>query len=237
MYSWRAYIGLIAPGSGPNMERDFHRFLPEGIGVATTRIPFTMPTPEGLMKMVDQLEETCKVYKLYKHDVVMFGCTSGSLIGGPNFDQKLIKIIEDATGDKGLTTSTAVLEAFQHLGVSKPSVITPYPDNTNEIEKQFLEYHGLTVNTISGMENDYVNQSICDIDPKYVYQKVKKLAKEGADSVFISCTGLNVLDLIEICETDFGLPVITSNQATLWSCLRHSGVGTKIPRLGTLFNS
>lgn len=237
MYSWRAYIGLISPGSGPNMERDFHRFIPDGIGIATARVPFTIPTPEGLMDMVSHLEQTCEVFKRYTHDVIMFGCTSGSLIGGPEFDQKLIKLIEDTTGDPGLTTSTAVIEAFRHLGVSRPSVITPYPDDTNEVEKQFLEYHGLTVNTISGMDNDYVNVSICDIEPSYVYQKVKKLAKQGADSLFISCTGLNVLDLIEICETDFGIPVITSNQATLWASLRHAGVGTRIPRLGTLFNS
>ena len=84
------------------------------------------------------------------------------------------------------------------------------------------------------MGNDYVNQSITDIEPHYVFQKVKPLPRDGADSLFISCTGLNVLDIIPLLETDWGLPVITSNQATLWACLRHSGVKDAIPALGRL---
>ena len=67
-----------------------------------------------------------------------------------------------------------------------------------------------------------------------MYQQVKKLDKSGADCLFISCSGLNVLDIIPLLETDWGLPVITSNQATLWACLRHSGVKDVIPSLGRL---
>lgn len=127
MYSWRAYLGLINPGSGPNMEQDFHRFLPRGVALSTTRVPFTYPSPEGLRNMVAHLEDACEIFKRYKHDVVMFGCTSGSLIGGFDYDKQLIKIIEEITGDQGLTTSTAVLEALGELGVSRPAVITPLP--------------------------------------------------------------------------------------------------------------
>ena len=234
MYSWRAHIGLLAPGSGPNMEMDFHRFVPAGVAVATSRLPFAIPSPQGLLDMVAHLENACEVYRRYRHDVIMFGCTSGSLIGGPGFDRELITRMEAITGDPCLTTSTAVLEAFQALGVSRPVVITPYPDDTNEAEKVFLENNGLQVRFISGMGNDYVNQSITDIEPHYVFQKVKALPRDGADSLFISCTGLNVLDLIPLLEGDLGLPVITSNQATLWACLRHSGVKDAIPALGRL---
>ena len=165
----------------------------------------------------------------------MFGCTSGSLIGGFDYDKQLIKIIEEITGDQGLTTSTAVLEALGELGVSRPAVITPYPDDTNEVERQFLEHHGFHVVNISGLGNDYVNQSITDIEPSHVYQQVKKLDKSGADCLFISCSGLNVLGIIELLETDLNMPVVTSNQASLWACLRHAGVGTRIPELGELF--
>lgn len=235
MYSWRAYLGLINPGSGPNMEQDFHRFLPRGVALSTTRVPFTYPSPEGLRNMVAHLEDACEIFKRYKHDVVMFGCTSGSLIGGFDYDKQLIKIIEEITGDQGLTTSTAVLEALGELGVSRPAVITPYPDDTNEVERQFLEHHGFHVVNISGLGNDYVNQSITDIEPSHVYQQVKKLDKSGADCLFISCSGLNVLDIIELLETDLNIPVVTSNQASLWACLRHAGVGTRIPELGELF--
>ena len=46
---------------------------------------------------------------------------------------------------------------------------------------------------------------------------------------------MNLLDIIELLETDLNMPVVTSNQASLWACLRHAGVGTRIPELGELF--
>lgn len=137
MYSWRAHIGLLAPGSGPNMEMDFHRFLPAGVAVATSRLPFTIPSPQGLLDMVAHLENACEVYRRYRHDVIMFGCTSGSLIGGPGFDRELITRMEAITGDPCLTTSTAVLEAFQALGVSRRSSSRPIPTTPTRRKKSF----------------------------------------------------------------------------------------------------
>lgn len=234
MYVWRATIGLISPGTGVNMERDFERFVPEGVGVATTRIPFSgFPSPEGLMDMVSHLRDTAHIFHDVEHDCVMFGCTSGSLIGGPGFDQRCIKTIEEACGWPGLTTSTVLIKGFQRLGVNRPAVVTPYPDETNRIEADFLKQQGIDATGIIGME--FPEDDIALIQPSRVYKYVKKLDLSGADCIFISCTGLNVLDLIEIIETDFGLPVITSNQVTLWGALRHSRVGTKIPYLGKLF--
>ena len=41
--------------------------------------------------------------------------------------------------------------------------------------------------------------------------------------------------LVEILEEDLGMPVITSHQASLWACLRHSRINDKLPGLGKLF--
>lgn len=234
MYSWRATIGLISPGTGVNMERDFERFVPEGVGVATTRIPFSgFPSPDGLMDMVSHLRDIASIFRDAEHDCVMFGCTSGSLVGGPGFDQKCIQTIEEACGWSGLTTSTVLIKGFKELGVFRPAIVTPYPDDTNDIEVDFLKQQGIHATGIIGM--DFPEDDIAQIQPSRVYRYVKKMDKTNADCIFISCTGLNVLDLIEVIETDFGLPVITSNQVTLWGALRHSQVGTKIPYLGKLF--
>ncbi len=233
MYSWRAQIGIIAPSVSPNIERDFARFVPKGVGTATTRVEFSgKPTPEELQKMIRQLSQTASIFRSMHHDCVAFGCTSGSLIGGAGFDKECCAIIEEACGWKGLTTSTAVLDAFEALGAGSTAVLTPYPDETNELERQFLEDNGIHVTHITGMK--FQEPRICYIHPETVYSHVKKLDLSGADSIFISCTGLNVLDIIEPIETDFGLPVITSNQATIWGALRCSRVREKISHLGRL---
>lgn len=234
MFAWRAQIGVIAPAVCPHIERDFGRFAPEGVGVSTNRIQFSgTPTVADLTDMVDRLEESARIFSMTEQDCVVFGCTSGSLIGGLGFDVQCGKTIEKACGWPGLTTSTAVLEGFRRLGVGRAAVVTPYSAETNRLEKEFLEANGIEVPTIVGMEPP--EGDIIKITPQMVYRYVKRLDLTGADSIFISCTGLNVLDIVEIIETDFGLPVITSNQATLWGALRHARVGAKNPYLGRLF--
>ena len=58
---------------------------------------------------------------------------------------------------------------------------------------------------------------------------------EEADAIFISCTNLRTFEIIEGLEEDLGVPVVTSNQASLWLALRQMDVMEKIPELGRLF--
>lgn len=239
MLYWRAKIGLICPGPAVTAENDFNRYAPEGVGISSMHIPWGAPgngpTPERLKCMAANLEEGCRSYldARVQQDVIIFGCTSGSFIGGPTFDKECIQLIERTTGTKGLTTSTAILESLRRLGAEKVALITPYPDATNEAERLFLEKNGVEVTSLADMNPQ--RQFIPSLDPVYVYSQAKKLDKTGADALFVSCTGLNCMGMIREMEEDFGLPVITSNQASLWASLRMARVGAKIDGLGRLF--
>ncbi len=63
----------------------------------------------------------------------------------------------------------------------------------------------------------------------------KKVDRPEAQAVFISCSNLRTLDIIEKLERDLGKPVITSNQASLWGMLRLIGDRRAIPGAGRLF--
>lgn len=232
MYSWRARIGVIAP-LDDQVEYAFNKYAPEGVAFNSTRLSFPGPTPEGLIFLSDQLEEAAKMYRKQRHDVVLFGCTSGSCIKGFGFDKECIERIERACGWPGLTTSTAVLEAYQALGLKKTVVMTPYPEDTNEAEKKFLEDNGLEVTSITGIgfnrDGDYSHAS-----KWHLCRNAKKLKTEGAEVFFLSCMGLATMELVQILEEDLGMPVITSHQASLWACLRHAGINDKLPGLGKL---
>lgn len=238
MYGWRAKIGLITPMS-ENAEHAFHIYAPEGVSFASMKINFPGPTPEGLIYLTDQLEETAAKYHGYDLDLVVFGCTSGSCIKGVGWDQECIRRIERASGSPGLTTSTAVLEALHALGTRKVAVLTPYPEDTNEAEKRFLEDNGFTVTNIVGMDMSQFFQdgklAFENADEHFLYQNARKMDLKGADTFFLSCMGLTTMEIIDALETALEVPVITSHQATLWSALRHCRVGAKIPKQGKLF--
>lgn len=233
MYCNRARIGVIAP-MDDKVEHAFNKYAPEGVSFNSSRLSFPGPTPEGLIFLSDQLEEAAKMYKKQKHDVVLFGCTSGSCIKGFGFDKECIERIERACGWPGLTTSTAVLEAFRALGVQKTVVMTPYPEDTNEAEKKFLEDNGLDVLSITGVGFNKVGK-YSSANKEFLYRNAKSLKMKGAEVFFLSCMGLATMELVEILEEDLGVPVITSHQASLWACLRHSRVNDVIPGLGKLF--
>ena len=124
MYSWRARIGVIAP-MDDQVEYAFNRYAPDGVAFNCSRLSFPGPTPEGLAILTDQLEDAARMYRDQRHEVVLFGCTSGSCIRGAGWDQECIRRIERACGWPGLTTSTAVLEAYRALGLKRTVVMTP----------------------------------------------------------------------------------------------------------------
>ena len=233
MYSIRARIGVIAP-LDDQVEYAFNKYAPAGVSFDSTRLSFPGPTPEGLIYLSDQLEEAAKMYAKKPHDVVLFGCTSGSCIKGYGFDKECIERIERASGCPGLTTSTAVLEAFQALGLRKTVVMTPYPEATNQAEKKFLEDNGLEVTSITGVGFNRTGP-YSHASKQFLYRNAKKLKTEGAEVFFLSCMGLATMELVQVLEEDLGMPVITSHQASLWACLRHSKIKDKLPGLGRLF--
>ena len=216
------------------VEYAFNKYAPDGVSFNSSRLWFPGPTPEGLVYLSDQLEGAAKMYRDQRHDVILFGCTSGSCIKGYGFDKECIARIERASGWPGLTTSTAVLEAFQALGLNKTVVMTPYPEETNEAEKKFLEDNGLEVTSITGVGFNKVG-AYSHPSKYFLYRKAKQLKTEGAEVFFLSCMGLATMELVEILEEDLGMPVITSHQASLWACLRHSRIKDKLPNLGKLF--
>ncbi len=56
-----------------------------------------------------------------------------------------------------------------------------------------------------------------------------------ADAIFVSCGGIRSLDVVEEIEEAAGKPVITSNQAMMWSCLRRAGIEDRLTGFGRIF--
>lgn len=230
---WRGKIGLINPGNGTNPEDDFHRYAPEGVAVLTQRVLFERVDPEGLKEMGDRVDEAARLLATGQPDIILFGCTSGSLIKGFGYDQELIKRIEDTTGVRAMTTSSAVIAALRALGAKRIVVSTPYIDTVNEIEKKFLEDNGFEVLCIKGLQN--LDPNLMPRTPlRQMYHLTKEVLHPDADAIFISCTGLGIAHGIPMMERDFGKPLVTSNQASLWGALRALSIGDDVG-LGKLF--
>jgi maleate isomerase len=60
---------------------------------------------------------------------------------------------------------------------------------------------------------------------------------KGADALFISCTALPVLDILNKLESKVLKPVLSSNQALIWDTLRSIGYKSPIKGYGKLLEN
>lgn len=210
--------------------------LPEGVRPLVTRVrlPRGEVSAAALDEMVssDRLEEASSELADGGARVVSFACTTGSLVRGPGFDRELVARMEGASGVAASTTSTALLAALELLGARRVAVATPYVDELNELERRFLEAAGYEVVSLHGLG--------IDSDPEIArvpYARTRELALEAAgdaDVLFLSCTGLPTLALLDELEAALGRPVISSNAVTFWHALTLAGVEPSAQGAGSL---
>ena len=234
MYGWRGRLGLIVPSSNTTMEMELHEALPEGVSLHTARVPLRNVTEEELVKMNALAVEAAKLLRDAGVEMILYGCTSGSFIGGKDYEKELEMKIEAEVNVPVVSTSTAVVEALKMLDARDVLVITPYTDEINEREKEFLEANEFNVLDIRGLGIED-NTQIGKLEPYEAYRLAKASFMDEADAIFISCTNLRTFEIIEPLEEDLGIPVVTSNQASLWLALREMDVMERIPWLGKLF--
>jgi len=217
------------------MEPEMWRMAPNGVSIHVGRVPLRKVNVEELLKMEEHAVREAAKLSTASLDIIVYGCTTGSLVGGPGYDVRIAKLMSEASGLPVITTATAVVEALRSIGASRIAVATPYVEEVNRREEEFLRYHGFDI-----IDFKYLgildNTEIGRVDPGRVYRLVKSLDYRGADAVFISCTNLRTIDVINDLEDDLGVPVISSNTATMWYTLKNLNIRSIGLKAGSIFD-
>jgi maleate isomerase len=246
MYGWRARIGLLIPSANATMEPEFNRFLPGGVSVHVARMVIEELTEAGLSKMEEKVELAARQVAGVAPDLIIFGCTSGSLIKGSRHNEEIARVIEEITGIPAITTSQAVLSCLDRLAIRKVAVATPYNEEINQREKVFLEENAIQVLRILGLGFSRYQpifplskrpiSGISLQEPYVAYKLALEAFVPEADGTFISCTNFRTFEIIQKLEIATKKPVVTSNQATLAFALQRLNLWEPIPQLGRLFS-
>jgi maleate isomerase len=237
MLGWRGKIGVLYPSAGL-AEEEFAKLIPKGVSLHFTRMKMRRGEIEMEREMVKSAEETVTLLADAGVDIILFGCTIGSLIGGLGFDKQLSKKLEDLTGIPTTTTTSSVIKAMESLRMRRIILLASYPEDVLKLEIDFLKETGVEVIQHRGLGISDPHQQV-NIDPGIWYRLSKELAMNSPDieGIFISCGGITVVDMIQPIEEDLRLPVVTSNQAAIWNCLGQLNIKISHDRYGKLFNS
>ena len=228
-------IGLITLASDFRIEKDFNNVIHgKDIDLFSNRIHCYNPlTNETLKKMADDITDVTKeILPDQKLDCVAYGCTSGTVAAGyPSIYEK-VNLAKPNT--KVTTPITSAIKAIKKFNIKKISIFTPY---TNEINQSVAEYFKKeNIEVVSLSYFDIASDlDIGKVDPDYLFDVLTKIDLSKSDGLFVSCTALPVLSLIDKLEKKLGKVTLSSNQTLIWDTLNEINYNKNIDGFGQLF--
>ena len=212
-------IGLIALASDYMIEKDFIKIIKDKkVDFFVNRIECFNPlTKENLIKMSEKVTEVTKdILPNEKIDCVAYGCTSGTIAAGFDAIQKKIKNAKPEA--IVVTPSTASIKALKKLNIKKIAIFTPYSKKLNDEVLDFFKNENFEIkaNSYFNIESDI---DIGKVDPNYLYEVLSKMDLNGAEALFVSCTALPALSIIDKLEKKLNITVLSSNQTLIWDTL------------------
>jgi len=227
-------IGLLALSTDLTIERDFNSIchkLP--LNIFVNRIHNENPlTRENLLKMQDQIESiTQKILPGEKISTVAYACTSGTIAIGEDKVKEKIQLAKP--GCHVTTPITSAIKAFNKMNIKKIAVFTPYPESVNKTISEYLIKKNINIISFSTFNLD-LDVDFARVDPKYLSEILIQLDINNADALFVSCTALPALEILEEVEKKINKPVFSSNQTLIWDTVRSAGYKNSIAGYGKL---
>ena len=254
-FGGRARIGLVVLENDQTVEAELRGLWPDGVTAFVTRIPMEdQVTPETLLAMEERIPAAAGLLpSTFGFDAIGYGCTSAAtLIGEDGVDTAIRRAHPEVPNTNPMAAAVAAMGA---LGAVRIGVVTPYSAEVTAGIVGHLTRKGLAVAVVGSFleESDSV---VARITEESVAAAVIQLVASdqaraepvremgaartgggagGLDAVFVSCTSLRALGIVEDLEADLGIPVVSSNLAFGWHLLRPAGVEDAIPGLGRLY--
>lgn len=236
-------LGLLVPAGNTTFEPDFHAAFSSQVSIHSHRvIAQHSHTYESYESMDDINEEAVReVSKLAQARVHFgaYGFTTATFYRGRVFAEQLQQRLTQALGVPVVIPALALLEALLHLQVKKISVVTPYPEWNNQTLKTFLNEAPFEIITFKGDERPKEvakTNYLWYQSPDEAAAFIKQVSHQGADAIVLPCTAWRTFEVIEELEAYLNIPVVTANQATIWSLARRAAIESSLRPRGKLFN-
>ena len=169
-----------------------------------------------------------------KPDAVMWACTSGSFVFGPDGARDQVSAVATAAGVPASSTSIAFVDALRHLGIRRVAVAASYPEDVARHFVGFLTAGGVDV-VAMGSHGIYTAAEVGTLEPDQVVAMVTAADHRDAEAVLVPDTAMHTVAIVDKLEATIGKPVLTANQVTVWKGLDLLGPVPPLPGLGVLF--
>ena len=230
-------IGLITLGSDFRIEKDFNNVVyGKDIDLYVNRIHCYNPlTNETLAKMAEDITDVTKdILPDQKIDCVAYGCTSGTIAAG--YDTIKSKINLAKPDAKVTTPITSTIKALKKLDIKKISIFTPYTNAINNSVVTYFKKENISINSLTYFDIAS-DLDIGKVDENYLFEVLSKIDLEDSDALFVSCTALPILSIIDKLEKKLNKIILSSNQTLIWDALHLIGNKDPVVGFGKIFEA
>ena len=230
----RAQIGYVLVANADLSEADFFAMRPPGVGVHFTRVPMPREVDVAALACMERDLAGAAASLMPGRDdldVISYSCTSGTFVIG---EERVIAELRRLNPRPRATTMlSGCVAGLEALGVRRIVLGTAYTPDLTALEVDFLASKGFDVVRSEGLSlasDEEMNR----VTPAWLARFAREIDSPDADALFLSCGALRVLPVIEEIEAEIGKPLVFSNQANFWHCLRLAGIEDRIEGFGRL---
>jgi len=222
-------IGMIVPASNTNVEPDFLMLAPQGVTIHATRSGgydvSAIPDSNAMRHFAHQgLDQQLQLLQDARVDLVAYACTSATLSEGPEFDRLFCREISEKSGCPAVTTAAALVEAVHDMNAERVAFTSPYVSHLAAEAVSFIEQCGIEVVNQLGFDTDLSSLEQNALTPEDAYRMGMQADHPDAQLLVISCTDYRALEALPALELALGKPVVTSNSALMYVCLKRLGI-------------
>ena len=225
------HFGILVPSTNTTCEIEFCR-LPANLQVHTGRLGKGGNTPFSPSLDADVAYQS-KLLGDARVEVIALAQTSASLFAD-DYDDVTVKRMTEASGVPSLTSAQAIGRALRALGTLRIAMATPYSQDVIARAKHYYETkYGITVVATEslGATNSY---AIGKMDAGVAQAAFSRIDRSDIDALTVPGGNFPTMNWIAAWERQFGKPVITTNQATLWAVLLAMRIDKPLSGIGRL---
>ena len=212
---------LAVPANNTSMEPELNVLCPQAAPFAVARV--VVPR-EGLNlgNLAEYSKTTLEAVEPFLADhpkLVVHGCTAAGFLAGSKATAEMVDKLRQQSGAVVVSTGSAMTDVLQHEGVNETAVVTPYLKPVNDGLRRYLADVGIAVEVLDSFECQTIDE-FGAVTREEVMELALKTVTPRSKSLFIACSQLPTLGIIEPLRERLGIPVWSSISATAWAASR-----------------
>lgn len=235
----RVLLGVLTPSSNTRLEpltAEMLRGLPEVsahfsrfrvVDVSLAPAALAQFDPGAILAAADLLADA-------QVDAIVWSGTSAGWLGLDS-DRVLCAEITDRTGVPATTSTLAVFEALEICRFDTVGLVTPYPPPMQQAVANTFAREGIHARPARPL-GITSNWALSEVTRETLAEQVAEVAALGVPAITTFCTNLAAAPCVPQWEATFGIPVIDTVSAAVWSALRLAAVDpSRVTGWGSLF--